>query len=142
MVQRGFDDAREVDRLPSPSLVARLRATVRLATKAEALRRFLESLRTSRARPEGEPRKKSAWRSFERCRCRQKPLVEWLVHWLDHWASCQPVQTELKRLDLPLDLLDEDQQWELLQGHLDAFCESVRRRAQGQRKPARQEVRS
>jgi len=126
--------AGQVQLLPSPALIGRLRARVRTAADAEEVQHFLDqaSLRSA------DKGLKKAGQALARARLGQQSLTEWLRAWMfgdeqnptPGWRKYSGVIEKCERLQLPLDLLSPAERWSLLQTFLDAFCELLRRRAQ------------
>ncbi|MBE2294537.1 MAG: hypothetical protein IAF00_06275 [Phycisphaerales bacterium] len=141
LTHRAVEDANQVSRPPSPTLIGRLRARIRTAATADEVKDFL--LRASR-RPQDKDRPqnkglKKAGQALARARQDGKNLHDWLIAWMlggdgnpPGWIDCIEVTEVCTRLKLKIDLLGDNDCWRLLQTYLDVFCEQLRRRAQKQ----------
>lgn len=136
LAYRAVSDAEQVRSArsaPSAAFLGRLRARIRSATKPEDVIDFIAK---ASLRPEDKGLKK-AGQFLARVRVGQQTLSDWLSARIqgtgDHpapgWTECMEVSDECERLHIELDVLTEEERWILLQTHLDAFCERLRRYA-------------
>lgn len=107
---------------PAPSLVARLRGIVRVATGSNSVRAFLKDADGKRA---GE--------ALERARFRGRTLRESIDEWLgasDKWKAQVGFQETAERLGIAVDALAPTDEWLLQQEFLDCYLQALRRDAQ------------
>ena len=128
----GFDQAKLVrGRVPSSSLLGRVRMRVRTATDAGEFLEFLEGV-GHRKDHKGEltQRLKEAGKSLLNCRIDRQDMWTWLSDWASGSRSWPvDVTAALRRASLPEDAHLGD--WKFVKIFLDAFFESLRRRRKG-----------